>query len=144
MSMLSCICVTCLLLLQPRVLLNHAKRLLLLALALSATAVRDVLASSAAAIQDAVSSVRNAAAGQLQDWAAAIASRRSSGGGSRPGHHRAASLTSSRPVDAGASSRRSPPGLVKQFYWCLSRAVLMRSREPLLVSISQMSSIILG
>jgi hypothetical protein len=32
------------------------------------------------------------------------------------------------------SSRRQPPGFCRQFWWCLTRLVLMRTREPMLVS----------
>eukprot|EP00878_Enallax_costatus_P029186 GHUV01031627.1.p1 GENE.GHUV01031627.1~~GHUV01031627.1.p1 ORF type:complete len:444 (+),score=150.65 GHUV01031627.1:209-1540(+) len=126
---------------DPKVLLRHARRLLLLGLALTATAVRDNLSSTAAAVQEAVLSIRTAAADQLQDWAAMLAAPRSSssssGANSRLRHSRAS-------TDAAVSSRRSPPGLVRQFYWCLSRAVLMRTREPMLVFIEYIIYAITG
>jgi hypothetical protein len=72
-----------------------------------------------ASMREGISSARNAVADQLQAWANAIAAR---GSTAAPGAGRRQLST-------------SPPGFCRQFYLCLTRAVLMRSREPAIVAI---------
>jgi hypothetical protein len=91
------------------------------------------LAVVTAAVHDAISGARNAAADQLQSWASAIAAR-SSSSSSTSDTNRAHS-SAAVPLLADHSSRRQPPGFCRQFWWCLTRQVLMRTREPVLVFI---------
>lgn len=124
---------------QPKNLLQYVQQLLLWGLTLSAAAAQDTFSTvyeTIGTLYETTSSFTRAAADQLHSWAVAIATPSSSGSRSsiimrmRSAYLRRWRATSNM---AGISSK-SQPSFVHQYYWCLSRAILLRSREPMMVS----------
>jgi len=123
---------------QLRMLVGRLQRMLLLWLAL--------LGSSTL---DSISTARNTMAEMLYSLASSVASasqRCSNTGSSTSAGHRNQNNggTSRVTAAAGCTQHRQQAGFVRQFCWVMTRAVLMRTREPMLVFIEYMIFAITG
>eukprot|EP00879_Flechtneria_rotunda_P029763 GHRR01032209.1.p1 GENE.GHRR01032209.1~~GHRR01032209.1.p1 ORF type:complete len:374 (+),score=126.46 GHRR01032209.1:272-1393(+) len=109
-------------------------------------ALHGAVAGACSAVRQTTASIRNSLADRLQSWAAVVASdsqsndasssyRRISSGSDR---HDGRSPRGVGSAVSSRSSRRQPPGFFKQFYWVMTRALLMRTRQPVLVLIEYM------